>query len=306
MGPGWLSRSVKGLHRTLVLVVLALTAGCVGLFGPTSTPTPVTPMPVDVQPAPGVPASDGAGTSPVRVDSDRLLAANERVRSNGSYTLERTVTVDGPNGSLRLRHVQRVGANGTVIERVRANGSGQLSPVFINGTLWANGSTRWTRFRLRHGKTVTNRMVSLESSPFVTGRPLPERLVPGTEFAVEERRDGVLLTSTGSVSLRRSPLPVSMADPENASVSVRVGSDGLVRALALAYDARVGDDRATVRVEHRIVETGTASVSRPGWVPVSDSRDDPETAVDGAGTVLENPDRGSAARPRYVPLLSPQ
>lgn len=255
------------MRRVIVLVVLVLAGGCVGLFESGESPTSVTPVPVDDPPAPGVPPADANAAVQLRVETDRLLAANRQVRTNGSYTLSRSVVVEGPNSSLRLQHGQRVGAEGAVIERVAANGSGQIAPVFVNGTLWQNGPTRWTRFRLPNGDLVTNRMPSLDSSPFITGRPLAERVIPGTDFSVESRQDGALLRSTGTVSIDRAVLPASMDDIQEASVTVRVRNDGLVRKIAVTYDAVVGGEEVSVRINQRVVETGTASLSRPAWVP---------------------------------------
>lgn len=255
------------MRRVIVLVVVVLAGGCVGLFDSGGQSTSVTPVPVDDPPAPGVPPADASAAVQLSVDTDRLLAANRQVRANGSYTLTRTVTVEGPNSSLRLEHGQRVGAAGAVIEHVAANGSGQVAPVFVNGTLWQNGSTRWTRFRLQNDELVTNRMPSLDNSPFITGRPLAERVVPGTEFSVEPRQNGALLRSTGTVSLDRAVLPASMDDLRGASVTVRVRSDGLVRTIVVTYDADVGGEEVSVRIDQRVVETGTASLSRPTWVP---------------------------------------
>lgn len=254
-------------YRSLTVVLVVVLAGCIGLFGADDTPTPVTPVEVAQEPAPGIPALQGDGASQLRVDTDRLLAANERVRANDSYTVDRSVTIRGSDGRLRIRHVQKVGADGAVLEHVRTNGTGQLSPVLDTGTLWADNSVRWSRVTMADGRTVTTELLSLDSSPYLTTRPLPERVLSGAEFAVTRRDGSVILESIGAVEVRDPIVPLPVGEPRNASVRAVVESDGLVSGLNVSYDALLGDDRLSVTVSHRVVDRGTPTVSRPDWVP---------------------------------------
>jgi len=87
-----------GPQRTVVLAALLLTAGCTGFFGQ-ETPTPTdTPAPVPTtrpEPAPGV-SGDGL------VTPAELAAANARALNGTAYRLDRSVAVEGSNGTLRI------------------------------------------------------------------------------------------------------------------------------------------------------------------------------------------------------------
>jgi hypothetical protein len=258
----------RPLACSLLLVALSVSAGCVGLFGSDSQSTPVTPIPVPVTdpPAPGVPAASGEPVS-AQVRTERLLEANDRARSAQSYTLERSVVVRGDSSSLRLDHRIQVDPEGATLERLNASGTGRLTPAIAAGTLWTNGSERFSRIRLPDGRTVTSRLLSLEGSPFVTDSPLAPSVIRGTSFSVTPQPNGALLQSTGPVPDSRPLLAVSMGNPANVSVRAVVQSDGLISRLEVSYDIPLGSERGVVDVTHRVVDRGTTSVVRPDWVP---------------------------------------
>jgi hypothetical protein len=273
---------------SLLLVALAASAGCVGLFGSDGQPTPVTPVPVADPPAPGIPAVGGGEPVSAQVRTERLLDAHTRARAAQSHTLERTVIVRGANDTLRLDHRLRVGPNGTTLERLNATGSGRLTLAIESGALWTNGSFRYSRVRLSGGRVVTTRLLSLEGSPFVTDNPLAPSVIRGSSFSVTPRGDGAVLRSTGEVPNARPILPLAMGDPRNVSVRAVVGSDGLVGRLDVSYDVSFAGEPATVDIAHRIVDRGSSTVSRPDWVP-----DDPGLTA--------TPDQASLSQGRSTP-----
>lgn len=260
----------------VVVTLVVLTSGCVGLFGSGETPTPVTPVPVVDQLAPGVPAGATDEASQVAIDADRLLAANDRIRANESYTLVRTVTIRGNGSGLEVRRVRRVDTDDRLLERFSANATGTRTLIVENGTLWETPSRRWVHATLSDGRTVTSEMLSLEGSPFAAARELPRRVVTGTDFAVSAPGDGAVLQSTDGVDIEESRLAVPVRDPRNASAVVVVTRDGLVEAVNLSYDATFDGRAVAVTVTHRIVDRGTTTVSRPDWVPADES----ESAID--------------------------
>jgi hypothetical protein len=259
--PDW-----RPLALSVLLVVLTASAGCVGLFGSDSQPTPVTPVPVAEPPAPGVPAAGGAEPVSAQVRTERLLEAHERARSAQSHTLVRTVVVRGSGDTLRLDHRLMVGPDGTTLERLNATGTGRLTLAIERGALWTNGSFRYSRVRLSGGRVVTTRLLSLEGSPFVTDDPLAPSVIRGASFAVTPRENGAVLRSTGRVPNARPILPLAMGEPENVSVRAVVGSDGLVGRLDVSYEVSYAGEPSNVEITHRIVERGTTTVRRPDWV----------------------------------------
>ncbi|MFC7132597.1 MULTISPECIES: hypothetical protein [Salinibaculum] len=262
--------------RVLLVVVLALSAGCAGLFGGNSQTDPVTPVPELDPPAPGVPAPDQPGVGQVSVDADRLAAANEQARANATYTLERTVVVRGPNGTMRIERTRLSGDGDVALERLSIDGSGKLSSVVENGTLWTNGTTTWTRTRLSNGRTVTNRLVGSSPEPYGFGVDLAGHVLAGASFEVAPRdgRAGAVLDSRRAFSMSLPLVPLATGPAENATARLVVDGDGLVRALDLSYGASLGDQQLRVDIQHRVVDRGTTrTVSRPEWVPTTESTD---------------------------------
>jgi hypothetical protein len=268
-------RATVAVARPLLLVVLVSSAGCVGLFGTDGETTPVTPVPVAEQPAPGVPAAGSGEVTGVRVRTDRLLAANDRARAEQSHTVVRTAVVRSAGESLRLGHRLAVGPEGATVERLSVNGTGRLTPAIESGTLWTNGSRRYSRVRLPDGRTVTTELLSLEGSPFVTDRPLAPAVLRNASFAVTQRADGAVLDSRGPASVDRPVLPVPMGEPRNVTVRAVVRSDGLVSRLDVSYDVPLDGAPASVDITRRVVDRGTTVVSRPEWVPPAGDRRGP-------------------------------
>lgn len=250
----------------LVLALALVTAGCAGIFGQQTTP--VTPVPTVEQPAPGVPAPDQAGQ--VQVDTERLLAANQRVRANSTYTLVRTATIRGPEGSLRIERTRLEGADGAALERLNITGSDDLSAVVDNGTLWTNGSITWTRTRLSNRRTVTSRLLEESTDPYGYGDELAKHVLRAAQFDVEERERGVTLRSVRNFSMGLPLVPLAAGPAENASATVAVDDAGLVRSLNLTYDADFGDDRVSVTIRQRVRAQNATAVVRPAWVPTTE------------------------------------
>jgi len=249
----------------VVLVVLVLTSGCAGLFGseeprdaasPTPAPVPTTPPPL----APGLTA-DGVA------DPTRLADANRQALDGTAYRLNRTVAVRGPNGTLRIDRVQRVADDGTAIGRLSVSGAGPVGTAVRNWTRYREGTVVWSRTTLADGNTVTNRLVSSDTSPYFIGRALPERLYRAGSFDVTRRSgERIVLESTTPFRLARGTTELETSPPRNVSVRLVVTEDGLVRELSVGYDATIGSTSIRVRLTQS-VRPAAVTVRPPHWVP---------------------------------------
>jgi hypothetical protein len=248
-----------------LLVVLVVTSGCSGLFGSGQSPesTPPTPAPVPTTPPPLAPGLSADGV----VDPGQLGAANRRALNGTAYELSRTVAVSGPNGTLRIDRVQRVAADGVAIGRLSVSGEGPVGTAVRNWTRYRESTVVWSRTRLSNGNTVTNRLISSDSSPYFIGRALPERLYRAGSFEVTRRSaDRIVLESTVPFELERGTTELETSPPRNVSVRAVLTEEGLVRELSVTYDASVGSTRVSVRLTQS-VERREVTVRKPAWVP---------------------------------------
>lgn len=249
----------------VLLVVLAVTSGCSGLFGAEQSPdsTSHTPAPVPTTPPPLAPGLSADGI----VDPGQLGAANRRALNGTGYRLDRTVTVSGPNGTLRIDRVQRVAADGVAIGRLSVSGDGPVGTAVRNWTRYRESTVVWSRTTLSNGNTVTNRLLSSDTSPYFIGRALPERLYRAGSFNVtRESADRIVLRSTVPFGLDRGTTELEASPPRNVSVRAVLIEEGLVRELSVSYDASVGSTRVEVRLTQS-VELREVTVRRPAWVP---------------------------------------
>jgi len=248
----------------VLLVVLVLTSGCAGLFGsgepPGSAPTPA---PVPTTPPPLAPGLTAEGV----VDAERLTDANRRALDGTAYQLNRTVAVRGPNGTLRIDRVQRVAADGVAIGRLSVSGAGPVGTAVRNWTRYREESVVWSRTRLADGNTVTNRLLSSDTSPYFIGRALPGQLYRAGSFDVtRDTGDRIVLESAAPFRLDRGTTELETTPPRNVSARIVVTEDGLVRELSVTYDASVGSTSVRVRLTQS-VEPRDVTVRPPDWVP---------------------------------------
>jgi hypothetical protein len=260
-----------------LVLVAALTAGCsalvpdsgAGAGSETATVTPVDVPAVETQVAPGVWPRESTDRQRRPVETERLLAADERIRSNASYRLERVTRIESLESDSRMtiRRSRRVGADGAVLERLVADGTGTLRPAVSNSTLWQDAETTTTRMTLANGRTV--RMSSLPATPtrHRVGLDLAGRVLRNSEFRVGPAEDGTaVLVTDGRVGLSESKIPVAVAPPRNSTARLTVTDDGLVGTVRVSYDTLYLEERVRVTIRHRIVDVGETSVERPVWV----------------------------------------
>ncbi len=255
--------------RWALVVVLVAASGCSALPGggtavETETATPVA-VPTD---RPSYPPGVGAAG----VDGpQRLAAANGRALDATAHRLERTVEVRGPDGTLRIERVQRRTADGVVIATLSIRGDGPVGAAVENRTRYRESDIVHSRAELADGRTVTNRLPASSSATYFFGRALPRRLFATGDYEVTRGTDGqVLLDSTGAVDLDRGLSGVRAGSPRNVSVGATVTEAGLVRELAVAYDARTGAGSVRVRLTQSVTPRNDVAVERPAWIPDAD------------------------------------
>jgi hypothetical protein len=262
---------------TALVLAAALTAGCSGLVpvsgvgsgSETATVTPVDVPAVETQVAPGVWPPESADRQRRPVETERLLAANERIRSNASYRLERVTRIESleSGDQMTIRRSRRVGSDGAVLERLAAEGTGELRPSVSNSTLWQDAERTTTRMTLANGRTV--RVSSLPATPtrHRVGLDLAGRVLRDSEFRVDPAESGTaVLVTDGPTGLSESKIPVAVAPPRNSSARLTVTEAGLVGTVRVRYDTLYIEERVRVTVRHRIVDVGETSVERPAWV----------------------------------------
>ncbi|MFB6297263.1 MAG: hypothetical protein ABEH56_01950 [Salinirussus sp.] len=270
--------------RLFLVGATVLLAGCAGLFGGGGTPTQsLTPAPVpttEPAPAPGVSAGG-------QVDTSVVLAANNRTLRNSSYRFERRLRIEGTNSTLDVTRIRRVRANGTGIERLDVDGTGLLSSAVRNWTLWYAGGVVWQRATLAEGRTVRNRLLpdtDGRQGPFDFGRSLARQVFAASELRIAARGPGgVVLESVRPFDVPERVLPLVIGPPRNATATVVVTDRGVIRNVTMRYDAPIGGETVTVRLQQRISDVGATTATRPAWVPVRSARPgpaDPTTVTD--------------------------
>ncbi|MFC7027056.1 hypothetical protein ACFQJ5_04895 [Halomicroarcula sp. GCM10025324] len=263
----------RSLVHVLVLL-LAVTAGCSGLFDDAAGDATVTPVDVpEFEPplAPGVPAAT-ADADTRRLDTVRLRRADRRVRNTSSYRLQRTTVIEGADGQVRIERDRRNRPDGAAIEQFTASSTGLFSPGVVESEVWTDGSAFWTRTRFSDGSTVVSRRHPDPPSFHLLGTELPGRLLAAADYRVQRvTDDGVVLRSTTPVRLSGPVIPVSFADRRNETARVTVREDGLVVALVYRYEATAGPDPVLVTVRQRVSAVNETTVFQPAWVEANQS-----------------------------------
>jgi hypothetical protein len=249
------------------IALVAVTAGCSGVFsGESVTPT-ATPGDAGPEIAPGVPAVEQNGTE-VGVDTDRLRSANARFRTNTSYTVQRTVTVtdsDG-NGTLVFDRA-RLATPDVTLEYLDIDQSGQFSAVLSGGTRWTDDTGTWTRSNLSNGRTSVTERLDGNLDPYGYGTDLVNRSLSADTYQVRtDGDDAVLLTRALDLD-GESLIPISTGAPVDERVRLVVDDSGFVRSLAVRYNTIYGTESVSVTIRHDLRNVGETAVQRPAWVP---------------------------------------
>lgn len=258
----------------LCLVLLVTLAGC-GSLTDSETPT-VSVTPADV---PSV-AGSAPGIAPDGVDAETLASAHDSALAATNYTVTVTefVTDDGRRlrNATRRREVARNNQAYTGVRRVNATGIPTAAAAPYEA-YWYNQSVTLLRF----GTGPATRFQAYDSVP---PGPFPDpsgrETVRSVLSAFPVRVTDVSPAATSSTNRTRHvlrsrrvaepdsiPTPAYVGSPENATATVWVREDGIVREIRLAYDAAtIGvDDRVRVTLRFRYRQIGNTSVQPPTW-----------------------------------------
>lgn len=259
---------------TVALALLIVTAGCSGVGGtgddpptaapgldgtptrtaePTATP-PATPT-ADAPLPPGVEVGEDD-----EVDERLLYASHARALENRSVTWR----------DQRLR----TDATGTVLgwstRTVRTNGSRQRYEVETGGTdptavrirgtgpeYWTNGTVTVSRLVLPDGSVDRRRV---ESGPTRTFEYVEtgHAVLGGTLTRVD-------LRYVGAAEEGGTTLYLLSGTADDARLTVRVTSDGVVRSLVYRTRVRVDGRAVTSVTRFRTYDVGSTVVERPEW-----------------------------------------
>jgi hypothetical protein len=261
------------LVRLVLVVVLVLSAGCAGLFGP-STET-LTPAPV---PHPTPTPESPPGVTSGSVDVITLLAVDRRVRANTSHRLEQTILAETANGSLRVEQVRRASAGGQAAGTLRIEGSEPYRPALERGWFWQNGTLLLVQTRLSSGREVTSQYSEDRQHPYDLTRGVVEQVLSTANLSVSHNdREQTVLRSTEPLRLPAAAMPVASGAVRNVTARAVVSDEGLVRSVRIRYQGVSGGEPVQVTLRERVTATDETTVTRPGWVPAS-----------GPGTSSEN------------------
>lgn len=227
-----------------------------GAISRTATPTPPV-LPGEV--------SDEQGRV---VNAKRLLAVNRRIRANHAYRLERTATITGggPNSSVTFVWNRTVGTNQSLVERLRVSHTGPVTPTVVNSTLWKNDSEIRTRSVLSNGQVLVSRLPHSPSHHRI-GLQLHRHVLTASEYRVSERTvSTTVIVPTAPIRLSRPLVPVSVGSPRNVNARLVVDDSGLIRRVAVSYDANLGNRTVEIRLRHRITLLTETQVGPPSWI----------------------------------------
>ena len=256
------SRRVVGI---VAVVVLALLAGCGGFTPgggePTATPT-LTPAPV-----PGESTKLAEGVWRDRVDAAEVVENHRAALSGTSYTVTEHMQVGPPdNASFEQRIVASVAPGWeqfSVDDTISTARDGYLG----RGTdVWWNGDRAFFRYAFSDGNQTYYAVDSKPSRRLYVAESFPN-LVHSLSVTTVEQGPGESVIVGGSID--DTSLVPRMKDVwgiKNASMTIRIGADGVVDQMAIGYDANHHDDgRLRVRYSYRITDVGSTTVDPPTW-----------------------------------------
>lgn len=253
---------------------------------PTGTPTPA--RSVERELAPGV---TGRGVG----DPFALATAHRRGLHERPFRLVRTLRVARPNGTLLRRTTRRatVGPNASryrVVDTAVDTDAYPVRAVAPRIDLWWSGSP--ALFRLSDDGEIRYRRVDgvppTGPAEDLTMRDRIAGLLSSVDTAVVGREPGetvrVILVARDVRSDSVLEVPMLLERPRNATVTLEVGVDGVVREYRIAYDATFDGERVRV-VRHVRFEFVEGPVEPPSWY---------ETAPNATGPPGPRPGRPEA------------
>jgi hypothetical protein len=281
---------------SLVVTLLAVTAGCSGAFGggtQASVTETVTPVPVTSERATGTasptatprsldyPAGVGPDgvTSTYALRNEHLAAVDDR-----SFTLVMRGVMPDQDGGLQRVNRTYLAATDSILVRVGGDEQRERTYVTENRTYYRRHNASSGRWTTREG---LSRTTPVGWRVRTARRPLEYVSTTMNETAVVERDDRRFLrlfSTEAPTSFENSP---GVEEVRNYTATAYVTPEGLVRTVVLAFDLAGNSQRATLRISlHRVGET---TVERPAWTKAAQSRGERagagnETTANGTAT----------------------
>jgi hypothetical protein len=246
----------------LLVVSLAVTAGCNGFSGTSQTQTTVTPAPVPEPVTEGTPESaiaPGVGGGRI-IDADRLASAHRRALRNRSYVWHERHNATGFQAGQTLEITARL-----EVESERRY-------HYQMATSWSTENVS----EFTDGKYRYRRLVERAEYRYIRERasPVTERLGGRPAGAIRRYLSiGNATVETTLVDGQRYYLirGTTNAIPEarevtNYNVRALVAPSGFVRTLTVKYNDYLTDGRRQVRYRFTYTDLGNTTVSQPEWV----------------------------------------
>lgn len=255
--------------RVVAVAVLVLVAGCGGM--PSSddggdTPT-LTPAPV---PDDGPAAVEGVMTD--RIDAEAIVANHWAALSNTSYTAVETLRMGTADNATYERRTVKYVAPGGAPFQVEENVTGPVTRVSSLSTdLWWDGEVAYYRRALGGSESAYFDRDDEPADPLTMHGRFAEILSAVSVSSIERGPgDSTIVAGSienSSVVPRRDGLSV----PNNATMTMRIESDGVVSRLAIGYDATdYYDGSQRVRYTYSVVDVGSTEVEPPDWLSAFD------------------------------------
>lgn len=258
--------------RVLAVVALAMLAGCGGFStgsddGAVST---VTPAPV---PDAGLPAAEGVevdGIDPAVIVENHNSALEDR-----SYTITERIRIgSSANVSYRQRTTAYVAPAADTVHidtEITTVGPGFDSR---ETDVWWNGERTLYRYTFP-GEEHAYYHVDQRPSGHLHYDGRLDDVLGAVEVVSVENGPGESSVVSGYLNdTRVVPRNRHLSKIENASVSMRIGEDGVVSKLAIGYTASHDDERERVRYTIRFSSVGSTSAEPPAWAETAAAVED--------------------------------
>lgn len=246
----------------LALVAVLVLAGCGGVVGD-GTPDPVTPAPVPTTEQPVAPGITGDA-----IDVDQVVERHERALAETTYTtVERLRAAVGGGASVAIRNLSIQSAPDGALRYVRQEPPVEGNVTQINRSqIWSDGNRTVYRFTNTAGQTYTEDSAYPASLDAARSARIEAILEDVSVTSAVRRTDGSVELSGRLTNASAVPTTRNFQHHANGSVSAQVSEDGVVRRLALRYDAVYRGDRVPVRYVVGVEKVGSTTVERPQWV----------------------------------------
>jgi len=256
----------SGSWRRIAVVLVVVLAGCSAAPGPGGTETrTVTPAPVPEARgfAPGVTAGG--------MNASTVLATHKARLANRSYTLTTTLSIQNRSTRTtqwRERTVTRVAASQTPFATTTNYSEPRPYDDVVRTALYYDGTT--TRRSVTANGTVSFERFDHQTTSDLTNADLLGNVFYQlTGLQVRRGASGATVVSGTVRYPRLLPTPPNVQADGQATVSIRIGQNGIVERTVVGYDGWSDGGLGRVRLVTRVTDLGSTTVERPLWTNAS-------------------------------------